>query len=51
MGVLNCHQEDLNGSHGFKTYNAELVLNKPWRPKFFLFEILMNVLVRSFRSI
>ena len=35
------------------SYNAEIFLHKPWRPKGFsiLFEIVINVLVRSFRFI
>ena len=36
----------------FSPYNAELFLYKPWRPKgYFQFEIVINVLVSSFRII
>ena len=36
----------------FNIYNAKIFLYKPWRPKGFLqFEIIINVLVSSFRFI
>ena len=39
-------------SHQLNPYNAALSLNKSWRPKgFFQFEIIVNVLVISFRFI
>ena len=39
-------------SDQFNRYNAEKRLHKPWRPKgFFQFEIIINVLLNSFRSI
>ena len=36
----------------FNTYSSEIFLYKPWRPKDFIqFEIVINVLVSSFRFI
>ena len=34
-----------------KPYNAEIIMCKPWRPTFFVYEIIINVLVSPFRFI